>query len=111
LHTIEHFGLGRYGDPIDPDGHTKGLEQLKQMVKPGGVFYLSTPIGPERIEFNAHRVFAPETLMKWFETGWILEKCAVIDDHNQLTEGADTEVMKGFCGKLGVGIVAARKMK
>ena len=27
LHTIEHFGLGRYGDPIDPQGHLKGLEQ------------------------------------------------------------------------------------
>lgn len=111
LHTIEHFGLGRYGDPIDPDGHTKGLEQLKKMVQPGGVLYLSTPIGPERIEFNAHRVFAPETLMRWFEAGWTLEKCAVIDDHNHLTEGTDAEVLNGFRGKLGVGIVAARKME
>jgi len=36
LHTIEHFGLGRYGDPIEVDGHLKGLGQLKRMVKPGG---------------------------------------------------------------------------
>ena len=28
LHAIEHFGLGRYGDPIDPDGHIKGISKF-----------------------------------------------------------------------------------
>ena len=58
LHTIEHFGLGRYGDPLDPAGYLKGLESLKHLLRPGGLFYFSTPIGPQRIEFNAHRVFS-----------------------------------------------------
>ena len=57
LHTIEHFGLGRYGDAIDADGHLKGLDSLHKMLKKGGTFYFSTPIGKQRIEFNAHRVF------------------------------------------------------
>ncbi|HEX7261140.1 MAG TPA: DUF268 domain-containing protein [Luteolibacter sp.] len=107
LHTIEHFGLGRYGDPLDPAGHLKGLEQLKRMVSPGGVLCLSTPIGPERIEFNAHRVFAPDTLLGWFKDGWMIERCAVIDDENSVNEGGDG--LKNFTGNLGVGIVMARK--
>jgi len=36
LHTIEHFGLGRYGDPIDPDGYLRGFQNLVDMLKPGG---------------------------------------------------------------------------
>ena len=89
LHTIEHFGLGRYGDPLDIDGHIKGLQQLKKMVKPGGRFYLSTPMGPQRIEFNAHRIFAADTVMNWFRDGWRIERFAYIDDHDVLHESVD----------------------
>jgi SAM-dependent methyltransferase len=112
LHTIEHFGLGRYGDPIDPDGHLKGLAQLKRMVAPGGLLYLSTPIGPQRIEFDAHRVFAAQTLIDWFADGWTIEQLVVIDDQNQVLEPLDwraSEVAKHFGCHLGVGIVVARK--
>lgn len=63
LHTIEHFGLGRYGDAINTEGHLKGLEALKRIVKPGGIIYLSTPIGKQRIEFNAHRIFSMATVL------------------------------------------------
>lgn len=114
LHTIEHFGLGRYGDPINPGGHLKGLEQLKRMVAPGGMLYLSTPIGPERVEFNAHRVFAPRTLIDWFSEGWKIEKFAVIDDDTRLREDVDwrSSEMEDHCDcTLGVGIVAARKVR
>jgi SAM-dependent methyltransferase len=68
LHTIEHFGLGRYGDPIDPDGYTKGLSNIISMLKPDGLFYLSTPIGKERVEFNANRVFDPVKLIKFINS-------------------------------------------
>ena len=111
LHTIEHFDLGRYGDPIDPEGHLKGIGQLKKMVAPGGVLYLSTQIGPQRVEFNAHRVFAPATLAGWFGEGWEIEQCAVIDDNNLVTESPDVGMLKRFAGNLGVGIVAARKVE
>ncbi|MES2474560.1 MAG: DUF268 domain-containing protein [Verrucomicrobiota bacterium] len=109
LHTIEHFGLGRYGDPIDPDGHLKGLEQMKQMVALGGTFYLSTQIGPQRVEFNAHRVFAPETLIGWFREGWEIERCAVIGDDMSVTESPNVNPLRKFTGNLGVGIITARK--
>jgi hypothetical protein len=59
LHTIEHFGLGRYGDILDVDGLYKGLKQLFSMLLSPGKLYLSTPMGVERIEFNANRVSCP----------------------------------------------------
>jgi hypothetical protein len=109
LHTIEHFGLGRYGDELDPNGHLKGLDQLKRMVAPGGLLYLSTPIGPERIEFNAHRIFAAKTMVGWFADGWEIERCAVLDDDNQSTETAGAKALEQAICKLGVGIIMARK--
>ncbi len=109
LHTIEHFGLGRYGDAIDPGGHMKGLAQLKRMVRPGGRLYLSTPVGPQRVEFNAHRVFSPATVISWFSDGWEIEKCAVIDDRNQSTETAGVKALEQATCHAGVGIIMARK--
>jgi len=112
LHSIEHFGLGRYGDPIDVDGHLKGLEQLKRMVAPGGRLYLSTPIGPQRVEFNGHRIFAAATLAGWFTDGWEIERFAVLDESNRLDEpGAwrGPELERHFGCRTGLGIVVARK--
>ncbi len=64
LHALEHFGLGRYGDPIDPKGHITGLRNMVKILKPGGVFYLSCPIGQARIEFNGQRVLNPRELVQ-----------------------------------------------
>ena len=64
LHALEHFGLGRYGDPIDPKGHEEGLANLGGLLKPSGVLYLSVPIGAERVEFNGNRVFDPRTIIQ-----------------------------------------------
>jgi SAM-dependent methyltransferase len=63
LHALEHFGLGRYGDAIDPMGSNTGLKHMAGLLQPGGVFYISVPIGVERVEFNAHRVFDPLKLV------------------------------------------------
>lgn len=63
LHTLEHFGLGRYGDDVDVFGYEKGIKNLSALLKVGGILYLSTPIGLERVEFNANRVFDPKTII------------------------------------------------
>ena len=79
LHAIEHFGLGRYGDPIDPQGYESGITNMVKLLKPGGRFYLSTPIGQERVEFNAHRVFDPGTIISCAEAGGMqLQQLTVI---------------------------------
>lgn len=69
LHVVEHFGLGRYGDEVNPKGWVRGLKAMQRVVAVGGVFYLSFPTGNEnRLHFNAHRVFeyheAPKVLDK-----------------------------------------------
>lgn len=68
LHAIEHFGLGRYGDPVDPQGYRHGIENMVALLKPSGLFYLSTPVGRARVEFNAHRVFDPRHIVELVES-------------------------------------------
>lgn len=63
LHAIEHFGLGRYTDPIDIDGHNKGIANLVSLVCKGGRMYISFPVGKaDEVHFNAHRVFKVNTI-------------------------------------------------
>jgi hypothetical protein len=60
LHALEHFGLGRYGDPINVNGHEIGLKNLAGYVRPGGLLYVSFPIGKQRVQFNSQRILDPE---------------------------------------------------
>jgi SAM-dependent methyltransferase len=59
LHVVEHIGLGRYGDPLDPGGSRRALGELQRVVAPGGQLLLSLPVGRPRVCFNAHRVHDP----------------------------------------------------
>ena len=55
---VEHIGLRRYGDPLDPDGTVKAMAELKRIVIPGGDLYISVPVDEmNRIYFKAHRAF------------------------------------------------------
>jgi SAM-dependent methyltransferase len=63
LHTIEHFGLGRYGDPLSVNAWEKGIEKLSLILKPEGTLFLSVPVGRQRIKFNSHRIFHPLTIV------------------------------------------------
>jgi len=66
LHAAEHFGLGRYSDPIDPEACFKFMKSLQRVLAPGGRLYFSVPNGRERVEFNAHRVFNSNTVLEQF---------------------------------------------
>jgi SAM-dependent methyltransferase len=74
LCVIEHIGLGRYGDPLDPYGSEKAIQELKRVVQPGGDLYISIPLDDEnRIYFNAHRAFREEYLIMLFEPFQVIE--------------------------------------
>ena len=94
LHAIEHFGLGRYGDPVDPRGYDHGMDNMAKLLKPEGRFYLSTPIGQERVEFNSHWVFDPRSIIRCAEkSGLQLQQLTLIGEGGtvrtiQLTEAA-----------------------
>lgn len=96
LHTLEHFGLGRYGDPIDPEGYLRGWENLARMVRPSGIFYFSVPISRhERIEFNAHRLFGVPRLLKMIEPAFTIEATAAVGDDNELRRDLDPYTKEG----------------
>ena len=63
LHVIEHIGLGRYGDPLDPNGWLSGLRELQRVLAPGGQLLIGTPCGRSRVVFHAHRVFSPAQII------------------------------------------------
>ncbi len=56
LHSLEHFGLGRYGDALNPIGHELGLINLSSFVASGGFLYVSYPVGDGVIQFNSQRL-------------------------------------------------------
>jgi SAM-dependent methyltransferase len=86
LHAIEHFGLGRYADPIDYWGHIKGIQNITEILKKGGRFYFSGPIGSQRIEFNAHRIFSIKYLMEIFKDSFNIERFSYVDDQGDFYE-------------------------
>jgi SAM-dependent methyltransferase len=65
LCVVEHVGLGRYGDPLDPRGSELALLELRRVLAPGGDLYLSVPVDSAcRVYFNAHRAFTREYLLE-----------------------------------------------
>ncbi len=113
LHVIEHFGLGRYGDPIDIDGHTKAIDNLYLMLKPEGKFYFSTPIGPQRIEFNAHRVFSIQYLLDILGSRFRVDSFSYVDDVGNLWENvilSDEQIKSNFDCIYGCGIFELTKL-
>lgn len=57
ISTFEHTGLGRYGDPLDPEGDLKAMMMLRTKVKHNGLLFLSIPMGKDAIVWNAHRIY------------------------------------------------------
>jgi SAM-dependent methyltransferase len=80
LHACEHFGLGRYGDPVDPDSHFKFMRALARVLKPGGRLYFALPSGQEKLYFNAHRVLSPTTVLGTFSDLKLVSFSCVKDD-------------------------------
>lgn len=107
LHVIEHIGLGRYGDPIDVKGHEKAAAELSRIVKKDGMLILSTPVGKQRLEFDAHRVFDPQTILDIFPE-MKLEAFHLIDDKaKDVKENASLESARSC--SYGCGIFVFRK--
>jgi hypothetical protein len=92
LHALEHFGLGRYGDPINIDGWLTGLKNLANMLSTNGRLYLSVPIGPQVVEFNAQRIFSPSTITRTAESlGLKLIDFSFVDDAGDFQENSQID--------------------
>jgi predicted SAM-dependent methyltransferase len=82
LHVIEHIGLGRYGDPLDPQGSQKAVRELARVLAVGGNLYLSTPVGRSRVQFNAHRIHTPQDILAMCPQ-LILKDFAIVNDQQE----------------------------
>ena len=107
LHAIEHFGLGRYGDPIDYYGHEKAIKNIYKILKDNGKFYFSVPIGTQRIEFNAHRVFDLQYLIDLLSPNFKIENFSYVNDKGDLIKNVDllnVSITSNFDCNYGCGI-------
>ena len=90
LHVIEHIGLGRYGDEVDPDGCKKAAKELIRILSPGGNLFLTAPIGKPCVYFNAHRVLSPQKILQLFKILKLTE-FSVVTDEGQYIKNANID--------------------
>lgn len=82
MHTLEHIGLGRYGDTIDSEGDIKAINELKRVVSSNGNLIIVVPVGKPRIEFNAHRIYSYEQIISYVsDDEFTLKEFSFIPEH------------------------------
>ncbi len=82
MQVVEHIGLGRYGDPLDPNGDIKAMRELQRVLAVGGNLLFVVPVGRPRILFNAHRIYASRQIMEQF-SDLVLEQFALVPDREE----------------------------
>ena len=102
LCVIEHIGLGRYGDSLDPNGTEKAILELKRIVKVGGHLYISLPIDDEnKTFFNAHRSFAEPYIINLFNSFKVIEKKYIFNN----------EILSQKLSGFGIGLYHLQRSK
>lgn len=89
ISTVEHVGLGRYGDKLDPDGDFKLVQGIREILKPGGLLICSVPVGPGCVVYNLHRVYSPYRLKNLFPGFKLLAKQTSYQKREELVIGDD----------------------
>ena len=102
LHSIERFGLGRYGDKVEPDGHIAGLRNIADLVEDGGLLYISFPIGKFTIEFNAQRILDPLFPLDVLEDFELIDFVIIPWKGQPILNSSPREVDKNLWGQAGL---------
>ena len=93
MHTIEHIGLGRYGDELDPQGDLKAIAELVRVTRKDGDILFVTPVGKPKIQFNSHRIYSYEQILEYF-SGCRLQEFSLIPDAGGLLVNADPKLVQ-----------------
>lgn len=94
MHTLEHIGLGRYGDPIDSAGDKKAMKELRRVVKKGGSLIIVVPVGRPRVMFNAHRIYSYQQIISEFKSMKLQEFSLLPDDSSSgIVENANPKLV------------------
>lgn len=94
MHTVEHVGLGRYGDPINPEGDLLAINELKRVLSVGGSLLFVVPVGKERIEYNAHRIYSLEQIINYFKDLDLFEFVLIPEKSGAPIIGASAEQVR-----------------
>jgi SAM-dependent methyltransferase len=94
MHTIEHIGLGRYGDKIDPRGDLRAIEELKRVLAKAGTLLFVVPVGRPRIVFNAHRIYSYEQILSYFSDLELKEFTLISEKNKKMIINADPSLVK-----------------
>jgi len=97
--SLEHDGLGRYGDPVNPHGDLERMKKIRGLLKSDGLFFLGVPNANDALVFNAHRVYGPIRFPLLIE-GWTLLRYA--------REPIEPERPLSAAGNLPLGCVVNR---
>lgn len=71
ISSFEHDGLGRYGDPINPNGDIEAMKRMKTILNQDGILFLSVPVAKDTLVWNAHRVYGKVRLPLLLD-GWLI---------------------------------------
>ena len=100
MHTIEHIGLGRYGDKLDPNGDLKAIKELKRVLSVNGNLLFVVPIGKPKMMFNAHRIYSYRQIIEYFKDLNLIE-FSLVTDSGEFIENSNKQVadnQKYGCG-------------
>jgi len=104
MHVIEHIGLGRYGDPLDPNGSIKACHELERVLSPGGMLYITVPIYGDndtsmKVHFNGFRNFGVKDVISYFPD-LELVSFSMVNGNRDFVQNVEPEnvtiVMNGF---------------
>jgi hypothetical protein len=55
--SIKHSGLGRYGDPLDPNGDVHTMQEIHKNLVNNGLLIWGAPVGHDALVWNVHRIY------------------------------------------------------
>jgi hypothetical protein len=97
ISSTEHDGLGRYGDPINPNADLESMDRFSKMLNPGGILLLAVPVGEDKLVWNVHRIYGSIRLPLLLK-GWTVEEVYPLqkDWVNDPRVSRDTGISGGF---------------
>ncbi len=93
MHTVEHVGLGRYGDPVNATADLRAMEELGRVVKKGGNLLFVVPVGKPKLMFNAQRIYSFEQIISGFKD-LKLKEFTLLPDSGSLIENASPDLVR-----------------
>lgn len=94
MHVIEHIGLERYGDPLDPKGDLKAITELKRVLSKDGSLLFVVPLGEHAvIQYNAHRIYTYSQILSYFPELKLIDFAYINDAGNFIPHASEKDTV------------------